>query len=128
MNINKNNTVAEVVTKNIKSAHVFKKYGIDFCCGGGISIAEACKKNGIDSESLIADLSKNTTSNDKTNLNFKDWDIPFLVDYIVNVHHKYVTENLDIIGLGKSEMRNTTTWLHWLTTVMMCWKHFLLTW
>lgn len=92
-----NKTIAEVVTEDISKASVFKKYNLDFCCGGGISIAEACKKNGIDSESLIADLNKNTTSNDATNLNFKDWDIPFLVDYIVNVHHKYVTENLDII-------------------------------
>lgn len=92
-----NKTIAEVVTEDISKASVFKKYNLDFCCGGGISIAEACKKNGIDTERLIADLSKNTASNDATNLNFKDWDIPFLVDYIVNVHHKYVRENLDVI-------------------------------
>ncbi len=37
-------TVAEMVTENIKTAHIFKKYGIDFCCGGGISLEKACEK------------------------------------------------------------------------------------
>ena len=93
-----NKTIAQVVTDDISKASVFKKYNLDFCCGGGISIAEACKKNNIDVESLIADLNTNTASNNKTNHNFKDWDIPFLVDYVVNVHHKYVKENTDTIS------------------------------
>ena len=93
-----NKTIAQVVTDDISKASVFKKYNLDFCCGGGISIAEACKKNNIDTESLITDLNSNTASNNKTNLNFKDWNIPFLVDYVVNVHHKYVKENTDIIS------------------------------
>ena len=36
MIITKDKTVGETVTENIKTAHIFKKYGIDFCCGGGI--------------------------------------------------------------------------------------------
>jgi regulator of cell morphogenesis and NO signaling len=35
-------TVADTVTENIKTSHVFKKHGIDFCCGCGISIQKAC--------------------------------------------------------------------------------------
>tara|TARA_B110000211_G_C14066591_1_gene547949 strand:+ start:456 stop:593 length:138 start_codon:yes stop_codon:yes gene_type:complete len=45
MEIQKDITVTSVVADNIKTAHVFKKYGIDFCCGGGISIQKACEKN-----------------------------------------------------------------------------------
>ncbi|MFK5889891.1 MAG: iron-sulfur cluster repair di-iron protein [Flavobacteriaceae bacterium] len=93
-----NKTIAQVVTDDISKASVFKKYNLDFCCGGGISIAEACSKNDIDTESLISDLNNNTSTGNTPNLNFKDWDIPFLVDYIVNVHHKYVKENMGIIS------------------------------
>jgi regulator of cell morphogenesis and NO signaling len=92
-----NKTIAEVVTEDISKASVFKKYNLDFCCGGGISIAEACSRNEINTEKLIADLNSTVSSKESNNLNFKDWDIPFLIDYIVNVHHKYVTENLNII-------------------------------
>ena len=45
MDITEKDTVAEIVVQNIKAAHIFKKHGIDFCCGGGITIEKACAKN-----------------------------------------------------------------------------------
>ncbi len=49
-------TVADFVTENIKAAHIFKKHGIDFCCGGGISIKKACEKAKIDPAILEMEL------------------------------------------------------------------------
>ena len=51
-----NKTVAEVVSENIKTAHIFKKYGIDFCCGGGITIDKACQKNNLNYFQLKEEL------------------------------------------------------------------------
>ncbi len=88
--------VAEVVSENIKAAHVFKKYGIDFCCGGNISIKQACEKNAVNAESLIKDLQeigKITNFNE----NFNAWEIDYLVDHILNTHHIYVKETLPVM-------------------------------
>ena len=52
MVVSSNKTVADYVTENIKTAHIFKKYGIDFCCGGGISVKKACAKNNVDQATL----------------------------------------------------------------------------
>ena len=86
-------TVAEIVAENYKTADVFKKYGIDFCCGGQVSVSETCNKKDIDFSSIERELSDislvATTSN-----NFNGWDLDFLIDYIVDVHHTYVSENI----------------------------------
>ncbi len=96
MNITEEQTVAEVVTENIKSAHIFKKHGIDFCCGGGITIEKACAKKEINFSTLKKELEAidDVTSNA---YNYDNWDLSFLVDHIVNVHHTYVEENIPLL-------------------------------
>lgn len=89
-------TVADLVTENIKTAHVFKKYGIDFCCGGGISIEKACTKAGVDYELLANDL-LNVDSSVSRASNYNSWELDFLTDHIINVHHSYVGENIPLL-------------------------------
>jgi regulator of cell morphogenesis and NO signaling len=96
MNITKDKTVAAVVTENIKASHVFKKYQIDFCCGGGISIEKACEKKGLDPNILIEELHNLVVVSEDSN-KYDSWDLAFLADYIVNVHHKYVSESIPIL-------------------------------
>ena len=96
MNYIETKTVANYVTENIKTAHIFKKHGIDFCCGGGISIEKACEKNNVDFETLITDLNQ-LENNTSSHNNFNNWELDFLIDFIVNTHHKYVEENLSLL-------------------------------
>lgn len=92
----KSRTVADLVTENIKTAHVFKKYGIDFCCGGGISIEKACEKADANIEELTKDLLNVENSTGRAN-NYNSWELDFLADHIVNVHHGYVEESLPLL-------------------------------
>lgn len=89
-------TVAEFVTKNIKTADVFKKHGIDFCCGGGVTIKEACKKSAVDFDTLITELNLVESTNSFLN-DYNKWELDFLIDFIQNTHHKYVDENLTLL-------------------------------
>ncbi|MCF8427351.1 MAG: iron-sulfur cluster repair di-iron protein [Bacteroidia bacterium] len=94
--VNAENKVSEIVAKNIKAAHVFKKHGIDFCCGGGISIEKACQKNKVNLDQLLVELNGLDTTISSTQ-NYDSWSLDFLVDYIVNTHHSYVNESLGLI-------------------------------
>ena len=41
-------SIGELVARDWRKAEVFKKYNIDFCCGGKSTVEEACSKKGID--------------------------------------------------------------------------------
>lgn len=93
----KEKTVAEYVTENIKTAHIFKKHGIDFCCGGNISIEKACLKNNVNQLILKKELSEVDIVKDIIE-DYDKWELDFLMIYIENVHHTYIKENLPLIS------------------------------
>lgn len=92
----KEKTVGELVKENIKMAHVFKKYGIDFCCGGGISVQSACEKGNVSFDALAADLQKLYEPIAK-NENYDEWELDVLTDHIVNKHHAYLNEAIPLV-------------------------------
>lgn len=95
MKIIDHKTVAEVVSENIKTAHIFKKHGIDFCCGGGITIDKACEKNKVDFSQLKTELL--AVDEVPKAYNYNTWKLDFLIDHIVNIHHNYVEESIPLI-------------------------------
>ena len=34
----------------------FARHGIDFCCGGGVPLAQACAKRGLDARTVVAEI------------------------------------------------------------------------
>jgi len=102
----KNKTIAEIVSDDISTASIFKKYKLDFCCGGGKTVENACKKANINVDDVINDLINNISKKEAPNLNFKDWSAEFLADYIVYVHHTYVKQNLAVIGEFADKVAN----------------------
>jgi regulator of cell morphogenesis and NO signaling len=92
----KDKKVGDLVKENIKTAHIFKKYGIDFCCGGGITIERACRKENVVFEELAADLIKLNEAT-ATDQRYDRWELDFLSDYIVQTHHTYVEESMPMI-------------------------------
>lgn len=91
-----NMTVAEIVTENIKTADIFKKNGIDFCCGGNVKVQEICLKKGVDFKTIQNEI-HNIGNQPMSAHDYNSWELDFLSDYIINTHHKYVVEANDLI-------------------------------
>lgn len=87
-------SIGEIVTKDFRAASIFKEAGIDFCCGGKKSLGEACLEKNIDPAKIEIELEKLAELPANHAHNFKDWDLGFLCDYIVNTHHKYVIKTM----------------------------------
>ena len=62
--------VGQIVADCFDYAKVFNKYGIDFCCNGDVSLADACGKMGIDADCLLEEL-KQIKSEQSLTLDFK---------------------------------------------------------
>ena len=99
LNTGEGETIGEIAAKDMRKAEVFKKYGIDFCCGGKKNLREVCREKGLNPEIIEAELD-NTSTAPVPLFDFSKWDADFLADYIYNQHHKnYYAEEPVISGL-----------------------------
>lgn len=87
-------TVGEIVTADFRAAGIFREAGIDFCCGGDKSLEIACQEQKMDKALVLQQLDELTKTEMASNLNFNEWELGFLADYIVNTHHKFVMKSL----------------------------------
>jgi regulator of cell morphogenesis and NO signaling len=87
-------SIGELVAMDFRAASVFKEAGIDFCCGGKMTIEQACDEKGLDQKELRKKLEDLESAPADTVHNFNEWDLGFLTDYIMNTHHKYVLKSL----------------------------------
>lgn len=95
-------TVGSIAAKDYRKAEVFKKFGIDFCCGGDKSLKAASEEAGISEELLKAELDKADTYTTTASQDYDQWDLDFLSDFIKNTHHKYVKESAPVLtGLAE---------------------------
>lgn len=91
-------TVGALVADDFRTARVFEKHGIDFCCGGRISLAEICREKGLDLAALQQEIAELKNTPVDRGHNYSAWALPFLSDYIVNTHHAYLNENTALIA------------------------------
>lgn len=82
-------TIAQIVAQDYRTAPTFKKFGLDFCCGGNVSLKQACEKKEIDEQEILKELSMATQNKPRTH-EYQTWSTEFLIDYIINTHHGYI--------------------------------------
>lgn len=86
-------TVGEFVAEDYRTAAVFEKYGIDFCCGGQATLAAICREKDLDPTVIQQEITEVKSAPLDRAQNYAAWDLSFLADYIVNTHHSYLNEN-----------------------------------
>ncbi len=92
MNIQEDQIIGELVANDYRTASVFKKYGIDFCCQGNRTINDACEAKKIDEKSVIADINTLLNAKSDSGIDYQSWPLDLLAAYIEKKHHRYVEE------------------------------------
>ena len=92
-----NARVGDVVASDFRTAAVFQRFGIDFCCGGRRSIADACRGAGVDQEAILSALEA-LRPEDASADDVASWPIGRLVAQILETHHVYIRESIPVIS------------------------------
>jgi regulator of cell morphogenesis and NO signaling len=90
-------TVGDIVATDFRAAGIFEQFGIDFCCGGRRSLADACRTATVDPDAVMRALDALPPpiggEDDVT-----QWPVERLIDHIVSTHHRYVRSALPLIA------------------------------
>jgi regulator of cell morphogenesis and NO signaling len=91
MAVSRNTTVAALVLERPGRARVLERLGLDYCCGGKRSLAEACRRRGLDVDAVAAalDAEPEEAACDVAGLSDAE-----LCEHIVSVHHARLREDL----------------------------------
>lgn len=90
-------TIGEIVAEDFRTAAVFSKYGIDFCCKGHRTLDEVCDRKGITIEDIATQLTAATHATSRETIDFRSWPEDLLIDYIEKKHHRYVEEKTPVL-------------------------------
>jgi len=89
--------VGDIVADDFRTAEVFERFGIDFCCGGRMSLAEACRAATVEPAAVIGELDALPPAANAGD-NVGAWSAGRLIDHIVSMHHAYVRTALPRIA------------------------------
>ncbi len=86
--------VGQLATRAPSTTRVFARHGIDFCCGGGVPLAQACARRELAVDDVIAEIQREleTPTGD-----VKSWEgapLPDLIEHILTVYHRPLDEEL----------------------------------
>ena len=99
LEINDDSLVTDIVAKDYRTSGVFSQYEIEYCCGGRMPLQAACELRGLDKELIKRELNESVRNIHVTNaIDFDNWEIDFLIDYIRNIHHVYLVKNFPEIS------------------------------
>lgn len=89
--------IGHYVAEDYRTAAVFTKYKIDFCCQGNRTVEQACEKKNIDSNLVIDELNQVLNSKGGESIDYQSWPLDLLAEYVEKKHHRYVEEKTPVL-------------------------------
>jgi regulator of cell morphogenesis and NO signaling len=91
-------TVGRLVAERAGRSRVLEHFGIDYCCRGQATLAQACKEKALDVGEVIRELASDDARGaelgDDPDGKLLDMPLGELADHIVAVHHDYLRREL----------------------------------
>ena len=92
MDFNSETKMKDIALSNPAARQVLGDAGLDYCCGGGQSLHEACLHANVSSEEILNRLRDNAQNTGPKDLNWMAAPLCELTRHIREKHHRYVRE------------------------------------
>lgn len=90
--IQPNETLGQVAATHPAATHVFLRHRLDFCCGGGRKLGDACREAGLDPYTVIGEIVVESTTREPVR-----WDtrpLRDLIEFILIHYHEPLRRDL----------------------------------
>ena len=97
MNLSATRTVRELAIEIPNATRTFEKLGIDYCCGGGKSLSDACLHAHLPVDDVLRALEQGgsfTPATESSLPDFTNGALGNLIEHIVTTHHVYVKQEI----------------------------------
>jgi regulator of cell morphogenesis and NO signaling len=92
MNFNDETKVKDIALSNPSATQILEDAGLDYCCGGGKSLHEACLHADVSPEEILKSLRENSKHVSPNEANWILAPLGDLTRHIRERHHRYVRE------------------------------------
>jgi len=89
-----NTQVGQWVAQRPATSRIFEAFGIDYCCGGRVSLKQACSERMIDPNDVLAQLKETVGATDNGPESWMTAPLVELCDHIEQTHHTYLRKEL----------------------------------
>lgn len=79
--------LGDIVTADPSTTRILGRFGIDFCCHGQRTLGQACAADGVDADTVLAEL--NATEAGRP-ADWAEFDDTSLIAHIVSTHHRFL--------------------------------------
>ena len=94
MSYNADQAVGEIATQFPLATRVFHRHGIDFCCGGGIPLKDACAKQDVSVDVVLKEIESELAESDSTEQRWDSAPLPDLIRHILLTFHEPLKEEM----------------------------------
>ena len=94
MNFSTESRVNEIALSHPAARRVLEDAGVDYCCGGGKSLHDACLHAGVTAEEILKRLRQNIQLAGPAGAEWKNASLADLTRHIRERHHQYVRDSI----------------------------------
>ena len=94
MTITAETSIGSVAAEYPLATRVFARHGIDFCCGGGLPLSDACAARGVEPDLVLAEIDREIATSASDDVRWNNEPLANLIEHIVRDFHEPLREEL----------------------------------